>query len=470
MVKAELGIIGLGTMGSNLASNLLNKGISVSGYDIDEQKVQNFLKQNPEGFASIKLEEFVKTLNAPHVFLLLVPAGEAVDQILEQLEAYFDTGDYIFDGGNSYFKDTERRWVKLKRLGVEFFGMGVSGGAEGALNGPSMMVGGEKEPWEKKKWIFEAIAARYENTACVARVGNSSAGHLVKMIHNGIEYALMQLISELFVILQGGLGMSNDSIAEQIDIWNKKKIINNTAPNLYLLDITSRILRQRDENGILVLPKIDTITGQKGTGKWSVITALDQGIDVSTMASAVFQRFISGEPSLRSRYIKSVSSENKNSDRTAPDYLIEDIFQGFFISVLVAFNQGFNVLNKMKDDYFLDIVKTTEVWRAGCIIRTDLLNLIVEAWKGEETEILLSSNFKGYISNGLNALRRVLQYSISMKLPTPTLLNTLSYLDSMLYPELPTNLIQAQRDYFGQHGIRLKDNPEIKFHYNWKQD
>lgn len=462
----DFGLVGLGVMGRNFILNVADNGFSAYGYDLDVEKV-NSLKNEGGDLekvdASTNIKTFVKNLKQPRKIMLLVPAGKIVDSVIESLLPHIDKGDIIIDGGNSFFTDTDRRESELQNRGVNFFGAGVSGGAKGARKGPSIMPGGSKSAYEHIKPIFEAVAAKYEGEPCVAYLGPKSAGNYVKMVHNGIEYGLMQLTSEIYDILKKGGNYNNDELHATFASWNAGRL------QSFLVEITSEIFEQEDDlvKGRLVDQILDKAK-QKGTGKWTSQNAMDLGIPVPSIDVAVSMREISA---LKDERIKADALYNRPvviyMDKAKLAELSE---KALYFSFIITYAQGLHQLADASKEYGynLDISEIAKIWRAGCIIRAGLLADITEAFKAEPTlpNLLLSPNFVDKIKDTVDAARELVAFGATNGIPLPGLSNSLTYFDAYTSSKLPLNLIQAQRDYFGSHTYERLDRDGI-FHTEW---
>jgi 6-phosphogluconate dehydrogenase len=470
MEHADIGLIGLAVMGENLVLNMANHGFHVAVYNRTTSKVDDFIngrgkEKSISGCYSI--EELCQALKSPRRVMLMVKAGGAIDKIIEQLLPHLEQGDIIIDGGNSHFPDSERRYLELKEKGIHFIGSGVSGGEEGALNGPSMMPGGAEEAWEHIKPIFQGIAAKVENNApCCDWVGDGGAGHFVKMVHNGIEYGDMQLICEAYHLLKSVLGMQAPEQSDVFSKWNKGVL------DSYLIEITADILAKKDEESSepLVEKILDT-AGQKGTGKWTAASALDLGIPVTLIGEAVFARCLSALKDERVGASKefSFSAPKFEGEKEA---FIDDLEQALFAAKIVSYAQGFTMMRAAAEEYNwkLNYSSIALMWRGGCIIRSQFLNKIGEAFSANSklNNLLLDPYFKDTIQNAQAAWRRVVAIALAQGVPVPALTSALAYFDGYRSERLPANLLQAQRDYFGAHTYERIDKPRGEFfHTNW---
>jgi 6-phosphogluconate dehydrogenase len=467
MDKANFGLMGLGVMGYMLALNMERNGFRVAGYDLDAEKVKAFGEKNPGknlvGCATLK--EFIDVLERPRRILMMVPAGNPVDAAIAGIKDALEPGDLLIDGGNSFFLDTERRSKELEALHINFIGTGVSGGEEGALWGPAIMPGGQKEAWEITAPIFRAIAAKAEDgEPCVAYMGPRGAGHYVKMVHNGIEYGDMQLIAEVYDVLHRGLGLSAQELHEIFAEWNQGEL------KSYLIEITADIFKKMDEE--TGRPLVDLIldeAAQKGTGKWTSQNALDIGAPIPTINAAVESRILSSLKSQRvtaSKIIRGPKPEY-GGDRAR---LIDAAKQALYASKITSYAQGMGLLRIASAEYKYDLNmgEIAKIWRAGCIIRADLLNDIMNAYQRDPNlvNLLLDDAFREAVESRQEAWRFVVQTAVGMGIPVLALSASLAYFDAYRSERLPANLTQAQRDYFGAHTYRRVDR-EGAFHTEW---
>ena len=469
MDKADIGLIGLAVMGENLALNMESKGFTVAVFNRTTSKVKDFTEGRAKGkniIGTYSLEEFVAALKKPRIIMLMVKAGNPVDDFINMLIPLLEKGDIIIDGGNSNFLDTIRRTKYVEDKGLLYVGTGVSGGEEGALLGPSLMPGGSPEAWPYIKPIFQAIAAKVEDgTPCCDWVGTNGAGHFVKMVHNGIEYGDMQLICEAYHLMKDILGMTADEMHKVFDEWNRGEL------NSYLIEITANILAYKDEDGLPLVDKILDAAGQKGTGKWTVISALDEGIPLTLIGEAVFARCLSAmkEERVNASKILTGPSPKYNGDKEA---FIEDIRKALYASKIISYAQGFTLMRSAAKTYGwnLNYGGIALMWRGGCIIRSIFLGKIKEAFdKNQELpNLLLDPFFKERILLSQNSWRNVVSAAIINGIPIPAFASALSYYDGYRSKRLPANLLQAQRDYFGAHTYERVDRPRGEFyHTNW---
>ena len=466
--KYDFGLVGLGVMGRNFILNVADNGFTAYGNDLDKEKVEALIKEGGDTAkvnASTDAKVFVEALSTPRKIMLLVPAGKVVDAVIKNLLPLLDKGDIIIDGGNSFYTDTDRREAYLKEKGINFFGAGVSGGAKGARLGPSIMPGGSKEAYQHVKPIFEAVAAKYKGEPCVAYLGPKSAGNYVKMVHNGIEYGLMQLTSEIYDLLKKVVGLSNEELHDVFSEWNQGRL------QSFLVEITSEIFAQKDDLGEgELIDKILDKAKQKGTGKWTSQNAMDLGIPVPTIDIAVSMRQISALKDERVKadhlYTKPVL---KSWDR---DDLLEKAEKALYFAFIMAYAQGMHQLADASNEYGyeLDLGEIAKIWRAGCIIRAALLADITEAYQAEPKlqNLLLSNSFVPKIRETVGAARELVSYGAAHGVPLPGLSNALTYFDAYTSQRLPLNLIQAQRDYFGSHTYERLDK-EGTFHTKWEE-
>ncbi len=468
--NADIGLIGLAVMGQNLALNMNDHGFKVAVYNRTVSKVDDFLDGNAKGTDIVgahSVEELVGLLKRPRRVMLMVKAGRPVDAFIEQLLPYLEPGDIIIDGGNSFFGDTIRRTRYLEEKGLLYIGTGVSGGEEGARHGPSIMPGGSPAAWPHVKPIFQAIAAKVaDGTPCCDWVGSDGAGHYVKMVHNGIEYGDMQMISEAYFIMSRLLGMTPAEMHEVFRAWNEGEL------NSYLIEITRDILARVDEE--TGRPMVDVIldtAGQKGTGKWTSQSALDMGTPAPTVAEAVFARFMSAlkEERVAASQVLHGPTPAFDGDRKA---FIEELRQALYASKICSYAQGFHLLKMAAAEYDwdLDYGGIALMWREGCIIRAQFLERIKEAFDAQPdlANLLLAPYFRQVIDRTQAAWRRVVAMAVTHGIPVPAFGSALAYYDSYRHARLPANLLQAQRDYFGAHTYERVDKPRGQFfHTDW---
>ncbi|WP_368658877.1 NADP-dependent phosphogluconate dehydrogenase [Metabacillus halosaccharovorans] len=468
MSKQQIGVIGLAVMGKNLALNIESRGYSVSVFNRSYEKTEEFLKTEAEGkkFVGLKtIEEFVQSLETPRKILLMVKAGSATDATIESLKPYLEKDDILIDGGNTFFQDTIRRNKELESTGIHFIGTGVSGGEEGALKGPSIMPGGQKEAYQLVEPILKAISAKVDEDACVTYIGPNGAGHYVKMVHNGIEYGDMQLICEAYFILKNVLGLGAKELHEVFSEWNKGEL------DSYLIEITADIFTKIDEE--TGKPLVDVIldtAGQKGTGKWTSQNALDLGTPLPIITESVFARFISAMKEERvkaSKLLKGPDAAAFNGDK---DELIEAVREALYLSKIVSYAQGFAQMRAASEEYEwnLSYGDIAMIFRGGCIIRAQFLQKIKDAYDRDPqlANLLLDPYFNEIAANYQTALRKVISLAIQKGIPVPAFSSAIAYFDSYRSETLPANLLQAQRDYFGAHTYQRVDKEGV-FHTNW---
>ncbi len=469
MSKADIGLIGLAVMGQNLVLNMNDKGYSVAVFNRTVSKVDDFLAGAAKGRSTIygahSLAEFVGMLKKPRKIMMMVKAGEAVDEQISQLLPLIEPGDLLIDGGNSHYPDTDRRTRELAEKGILYIGTGVSGGEEGARRGPSMMPGGNPKAWPLVKEIFQAISAKADGSPCCDWVGENGAGHYVKMVHNGIEYGDMQLICETYQLMKDGLGMSAQEMHEVFAEWNKGEL------ESYLIEITRDILAYKDEDGKPLVDKILDTAGQKGTGKWTGISALELGVPLTLIGEAVFARCLSAMKEERVTAAKELSIPKAafSGNRKA---FIEDMRKALLASKIVSYTQGYMLMREAAQEYGwnLNYGGIALMWRGGCIIRSVFLGKIKEAFdkKPDLHNLLLDDYFKKVMLDCQQSLRTVVMKATELGVPIPALSSALSFFDGYRCERLPANLLQAQRDYFGAHTYERIDRPRGEFfHTNW---
>lgn len=470
--ECDIGMVGAGTMGGNLALNFADHGFSVAVYDVDAEKARE-IAQRQEGAGKVRAAgnagEFAAMLHRPRAVLLLVPAGKPVDEAIGALASVFDKADLIIDGGNSHFTDTDRRGKMAAQSGLHFMGMGISGGEEGARHGPSLMPGGPPEAYERVRKILEASAAHVNGDPCVAYLGPGSAGHYVKMVHNGIEYGLMQLISETYHIMKTGLGLSAANLAEIYSTWNGGEL------NSYLIEITADIFRNKDEEnpGRALIDVILDRARQKGTGKWTSFDAMELQAPTPNIDAAVMLRNLSDrleERKMASEVLHGPASAGLQADRAL---LVGNLRNALYAGMMMTYAQGFALLREASSayGYGLSLETVARIWRGGCIIRAALLDHIREAFGGrsQPPQLLLDGYFSREMGLRQNALREAIKTAVELGLPVPGLSASLAYYDAYRSAWLPTSLIQAQRDYFGSHTYERKDAPGKFVHTVWKR-
>lgn len=466
---SDIGLIGLAVMGENLVLNMESKGFSVSVYNRTTSKVDNFLSGRAKGkniTGTRSVAELVASLSRPRKIMIMVKAGNAVDEMIDTLIPHLESGDIIMDGGNTHFPDTNRRTAYVESKGLLYIGTGVSGGEEGALLGPSIMPGGSKAAWPFVKPVFQAIAAKVEDASpCCDWVGENGAGHFVKMVHNGIEYGDMQLICEAYHIMRDLIGMNTDEMHLVFKEWNKGDL------NSYLVEITRDILAFKDEDGNPLVDKILDTAGQKGTGKWTAITALDLGIPLTLIGEAVFSRCLSAvkEERLKASVILQGPEPVFSGDKKK---FADNLRDALYASKIVSYAQGYALMKAAAEEFKWDLNYggIALMWRGGCIIRSIFLEKIKEAFANNPsiTNLMLDPFFKNKIDKAQGGWRKVVAAAVTNGIPVPALSSALGYYDGYRCKRLPANLLQAQRDYFGAHTYERTDKPRGQFfHTNW---
>ena len=458
-------MIGLGVMGRNLLLNMADHGYSVIGFDKDQLKISQ-LESTASPNTIVKgantLSDMIKLLKKPRKLMMLVPAGPIVDSVINDLLPLLEENDIVIDGGNSHYTDTLKRIDFLENKKIHFVGMGISGGEQGARTGPSIMPGGDEEAWRGLKSILEAVSAKVNNEPCVAYMGKAAAGHYVKMVHNGIEYAIMQLISEVYDILKRIVGLNNDELHEVFKKWNESEM------NSFLIEITSEIFLKEDEltKNRLVDMILDK-AGSKGTGKWTSQDAMDIPVPIPTIDMAVSMRDLSvykderiAASALYKPKLKTFSSDKEK--------IIRQLHDGLYCATILCYAQGLAMLYKASSELKMDIPlkDVVHIWRGGCIIRSSLLEIFTNAYKKDLANVLLNKKIASIAKKKQQALRKCIQFGVGNKIPVAGLSSALSYFDAYCSEKLPTNLIQAQRDYFGAHTYQRTDK-EGSFHTEW---
>ncbi len=466
-MAAHFGMIGLGTMGSNFVLNVTDHGFEASGYDRDVKQQQK-LKDETKGrkvTVAASLQEFIKVLETPRIIMLLVPAGKIVDAVIADLLPLVQKGDILIDGGNSHFIDTQKRYEDLKGSGIHFVGMGVSGGEEGARYGPSLMPGGNPESYERIKRVFEAVAAKTEQGPCVSFIGNGAAGHYTKMVHNGIEYAMMQLISEVYDILKLAGGLTNDELHDVFKEWNQFEL------QSFLVEITADIFLKKDDDtpNDLVDMVLDKAK-QKGTGMWTSQSAMDLGVPLTIVDAAVSMRYLSSSKAMREKNAKFYQLAG-NSNRVNKKELITLCRNALHFSFLLSYAQGLDLLSVASEryNYGINIAEVLRVWKGGCIIRSASLNDLRSAFLQDKSlsNIVSSDLFRETLGKSYQDVTQLLGIAMARHIPTPSLSAALNYFYALVTARLPANLIQSQRDYFGAHTYERTDKPGI-FHSQWE--
>ncbi|WP_284819483.1 NADP-dependent phosphogluconate dehydrogenase [Corynebacterium rhinophilum] len=469
---AHIGVVGLAVMGSNLARNFARNGNTVAVYNRSPEKTRALIEAHgDEGnfIPSESIADFVASLERPRKAIIMVQAGKATDAVIDQLADAMDDGDIIIDGGNALFTDTIRREKEVAERGKHFVGAGISGGEEGALNGPSIMPGGPAESWETLGPILESIAAEVDGTPCVTHIGPDGTGHFVKMVHNGIEYADMQVIGEAYQLLRYGAGMEPAEIAEIFKEWNSGDL------DSYLIEITAEVLAQKDpDTGAPLVDVILDAAGQKGTGRWTAINGLELGVPITGIAESVFARALSSSSQQRAAAQEGQLPAGTNADFDIDkDAFIEDVRRALYAAKLIAYSQGFDEIKAGSAEFGWDVDPRdlATIWRGGCIIRAKFLDRIREAFdtNPELPALILDPYFKGELEDLIEPWRRVVVAATQMGLPAPVFASSLSYYDSLRATRLPAALIQGQRDFFGAHTFKRTDKPGT-FHVEWSGD
>ncbi|MFS0335044.1 NADP-dependent phosphogluconate dehydrogenase [Corynebacterium striatum] len=468
---AHIGVVGLAVMGSNLARNFAHNGNTVAVYNRSPEKTHKLIEEHgSEGnfIPSETVEDFVASLARPRKAIIMVQAGKATDAVIDQLAAAMDEGDIIIDGGNALYTDTIRREKEVAAKGKHFVGAGISGGEEGALNGPSIMPGGPAESWKTLGPILESIAAKVDGTPCVTHIGPDGAGHFVKMVHNGIEYADMQVIGEAYQLLRYGAGLEPAEIAAVFKEWNSGDL------DSYLIEITAEVLAQTDpETGKPIVDVIVDAAGQKGTGRWTAINGLELGVPVTAIAEAVFARALSSATEQRAAAQEGELPAGVIETDVDKQAFIEDVRQALYASKLIAYSQGFDEIKAGSEQFGWDVDPRdlATIWRGGCIIRAKFLDRICEAYdtNPQLPALILDPYFKGELSELIAPWRRVVVTATQLGLPVPVFASSLSYYDSLRAERLPAALIQGQRDFFGAHTFKRVDK-EGTFHIEWSAD
>ncbi|MFP4365730.1 MAG: decarboxylating NADP(+)-dependent phosphogluconate dehydrogenase [Bacteroidales bacterium] len=467
--KADIGLVGLAVMGENLVLNMESKGFTVAVYNRTTAKVDNFVNgrgKDKNIIGTRNLQELVDSLEKPRKIMIMVKAGKPVDDFIDQIIPYLDKGDVLIDGGNTHFPDTNRRTAYLENQGFLYIGTGVSGGEEGALKGPSIMPGGSKAAWPLVKDIFLKIAAKVDDgTPCCDWVGEDGAGHFVKMVHNGIEYGDMQLICEAYQIMKDLLGMTADQMHEVFKAWNESEL------DSYLIEITRDILAYKDEDGTPMVDKILDTAGQKGTGKWTAVSALDLGIPLTLIGESVFARCLSAQKNERVEASKILKGPEPQFSGDKVEF-VEDLRQALYASKMVSYAQGYVLMREAAKEYGWDLNYggIALMWRGGCIIRSAFLSKIKDAFdkNPDLKNLLLDPFFQETVHKAQESWRKVVGLAASNGIPIPALSSALCYYDGYRTERLPANLLQAQRDYFGAHTYERIDKARGEFfHTNW---
>jgi len=468
-IQYDFGMIGLGVMGSNLLLNIADRGFAAIGYDLKIERAQALEAAATKGTivkGVVDLGEMMAALKKPRKIMMLVPAGPPVDAVINSLLPFLEKGDIIIDGGNSYFKDTLKRVVALEEKGMHFFGMGVSGGELGARMGPSMMPGGDKEAYQYLQPILDAIAAKADDKPCVAYMGNGAAGHYVKMVHNGIEYAMMQMISEVYDILRRGAGFTNEELHQTFLAWNKGQL------QSFLINITASVFKTKDaESDQFVVDIILDQAGSKGTGKWTSQEAMDLAVSIPTIDTSVAIRNLSVYKSERTEAAK-IYQPSITAINIKREELVTELENALAFCFVIAYAQGLSMIAKASTELKMQIPlpSVVQVWKAGCIIRSTLLGNFTNAFKlnPQLANLLLDKEIAALLKNREASLRKIINAAVASKIPLPGMMSTLGYYDSYCSERMSTNLIQAQRDLFGAHTYQRIDKPG-SFHTEWHE-
>ena len=467
---AKIGMIGLAVMGENLALNIARNKFPIAVYNRDTSKVDKFLQraEGQEVIGAYSIEDFVNSLEKPRKIILLVKAGGPVDAVLEQLKPLLDQGDIVIDGGNSFYENTVRREKEMKAAGFNFIGSGVSGGESGALWGPSLMPGGDRDAYEQIRPIWEAIAAKVDDGPCVTYIGPDGAGHFVKMVHNGIEYGDMQLIAEAYDILRNALGLKAPELADIFAKWNEGDL------NSFLIEITAKIFTVGDPKGDgALVDKIMDVAGQKGTGKWTAETALELGVAIPTMQAALDARVLSGLKNERVEASKQLPGPTAKYSGDKQE-LIDAVHDALYASKICSYAQGMNVIRRGSDEYKwnVNLGELSRIWKGGCIIRAQFLDKIKQAYqrRADLPNLLLDPDFKAWALEAQPRWRTAVTTAQSLGIPAAAMSASLSYFDTYRAANLPLNLTQAQRDFFGSHTYQRIDDPAGGFtHTEWEE-
>jgi len=467
MEKYDYGMIGLGVMGRNLLYNIAENGFSITGFDLDEEKVkhlQDGATSEMKVKGTVSLEEFVTALETPRKIILMVPAGKPVDAVLGNITPLLSKGDIVIDAGNSYFEDTNRRISDLAAKDLHFVGMGVSGGEKGARKGPSIMPGGDLEAFKLLRPMLEAIAAKVDGEACTAYMGKGSAGNYVKMVHNGIEYAIMQLISEAYDLLRKGVNLNNEQLYEVFKKWNEGEM------NSFLIEITRDIFQQKDDlTDAYLVDKILDKAGAKGTGKWTSEQAMEIGVSIPTIDIAVTSRILSAYKDERILASKLYAEKEIASPENIESF-IQEVGDALYLATLISYAQGLALLVKASEEYQFEIPlkDVVKIWRGGCIIRSVLLEKFYTAYSADPnlSNILLNQEISDIVKSKVKSLRKTASFAVENRISSLGLQTALGYFDAYTTESLPVNLLQAQRDYFGAHTYQRVDR-EGTFHTSW---
>jgi 6-phosphogluconate dehydrogenase len=468
---AKIGMVGLAVMGENLALNIARNGFPIAVFNRDTTKVDRFLEraEGKQVIGAYSIQDFVNSLETPRKIILLVKAGKPVDDVIEQLKPFLSRGDIIIDGGNSFFQDTRRREKELKAEGFNFIGSGVSGGESGALWGPSLMPGGDRAAYEQIRPIWEAIAAKVDDGPCVTYVGPDGAGHFVKMVHNGIEYGDMQLIAESYDIMRNALGLGAAELADIYSEWNRGDL------NSFLIEITAKIFTVKDDaTGRPLVDMVLDAAGQKGTGKWTAEVALDLGVVIPTMQAAIDARVLSARKAERVEASKQLSGPPDARFDGDKQSLIDAVHDALYASKICSYAQGMNLIRRGSEEYDWDINlgEMSRIWKGGCIIRAQFLDKIKQAYqrRPDLPNLLLDPDFKAWVMEAQPRWRQAVTTAQSLGIPAAAMSASLAYFDTYRTENLPLNLTQAQRDFFGSHTYRRTDDPGGEpIHTEWEQ-
>lgn len=463
--KNEVGVIGLSVMGANLAMNIADHGFNISVFNRSSEKTDNLKRSyaNENMMACYSLTEFVESLSVPRKIILMIEAGNPVDLVIEQLKPFLQAGDIVVDGGNSFFQDTIRREKYLRESGINFVGMGVSGGEEGARRGPAIMPGGSELAWKELEPILQKIAAKdFDGNPCVVHIGPDGAGHYVKMVHNGIEYIDMQLIAETYWLMKNVMGLDNEAMAAQFENWNRGRL------NSFLIEITAKILRKKNESGVYVIDTILDSAGNKGTGKWTSIESLNLGTPSFGFVGAVLARYVSAHKERR----LAISSQYENGGKTESSQIdFKQLESALYVAKILAYAQGYELLFFAGKEYGwnLNFSQISSLWQGGCIIRAEFLQKIAQvlAESGEDKNLMEMDYFKDILLKESGNLREVVIAAIQAQIPMAAMMSGLVYFDSMKSERLPANLLQAQRDFFGAHTFQTEINGPF-MHHQWE--
>ena len=468
--RHNFGMIGMAVMGRNLAMNIADHGFSVAVYNRNQDKLKEAVDWSSGALhGKATLEEFVASLESPRRIMLMIKAGNPVDRVMEQLKPLLDEGDIVIDGGNSWFEDTRRREKEYADAGLKFFGIGVSGGEDGARHGPSMMPGGDENAYQELKPIFEAIAAQTESGPCVTYVGPDGAGHYVKMVHNGIEYADMQFIAEAYHVLKDVGGLVPEALAKVFSAWNEGPL------DSFLIEITAKIFTVKDPAGGFLVDKVLDKAGQKGTGRWTAQVALEHGVPIPSIASSIDARVLSSLKSERERASAILDGPKADKQRLDPEQLIFKVHDALYAAKIAAYAQGMSLIQKASEEFGweVDLKEVARIWKGGCIIRARFLDTIMKAYENdpELANLLLDDSLRDAVQTRQQAWRDVVCLAQQSGIPVSGMATGLAYFDSYRTAMLPQNLTQAQRDAFGSHTYQRNDDPSGRFvHTAWLAD